>query len=675
MIIQASLKPFHFSIGAGAAPVSGGLPLGVSDISRYDSLAPREYNPKLTGLQAQQIYHQMRRYDQVQTVELALAVCVGAAEWRLEPGGAGAADKEAANFITGCLRPRTQPGLPREQTAEDMETPLSEIIRVMALSAMLGFTLLVEEYEERDGYVRWRKFHDRPSDTIQQFVYEDGRLARVLQSGLDEQLHYHALIPIEMSHSVLTTFRPDGGNRAGFGLCRAMYWGWYSVMNLARCMLIGAEKYLVGTPIMKMPFGASDDDQKNMVALLEELRVNEKTALAYKEGYEPGILEAKRDLMECLPMLKHFETKMVRAALAQFINLGDTDSGSYSLSMTHLKLFIRYLEYLADVIADAFSRQAIPHLCRQNFPGLKVFPRLEHAQMSTLLNLEATGELLKALVDGGLITPDGDIENNIRALLGWAALKPDDARDRAGAQPTNPAPNAPDPNATDDGNHSPEPAVARSRTASEGGRGRGAGVRTSLEPHASLDDACACSAHFADDPMVQAAATAFRQADDELQAQATSLVTDLIASLGKQAAPLLKKSSGASPLGRAGNLRRVLAAAQAPRAAHYATVWKQYLTALLQSGRQAMADAGGQPVMGLSRADKSFISAQGDHLAEKHLADVRWAYIQQVMDGVIAGVPDAQVVSDAASLAARKSNAVFAQIWQDVIAQAAEHTA
>jgi hypothetical protein len=112
--------------------------------------------------------------------------------------------------------------------------------------------------------------------------------------------------------------------------------------------------------------------------------------------------------------IQHHDTMIVKAALAQFLNLGTGDVGSWALSRDHSQLFLMGLNSVAQWFADHINRYAIPQLCRLNFgEDFTDFPELTFADLRLVLQREVLAEAISKLVQVGILTPD-------RSLQEWA---------------------------------------------------------------------------------------------------------------------------------------------------------------------------------------------------------------------------------------------------------------
>lgn len=65
-------------------------------------------------------------------------------------------------------------------------------------------------------------------------------------------------------------------------------------------------------------------------------------------------------------IVKHYDTRIAMTVLADFLFLGDKNSGSWALSSDKTKLFSMAIGAYLDMICEVFNRKAIPELIELN---------------------------------------------------------------------------------------------------------------------------------------------------------------------------------------------------------------------------------------------------------------------------------------------------------------------
>lgn len=605
------------------------LEVGATLSHTWDSLNPGEYNAALVGNQGQILYDKMRRSDaQIGALEAIISLPVRAVNWWVDPGGDGAADKEAAALIQSNLM-------------EGMSVTWDDFLSEMLLAALVGFSVHEKVLVEEDGYVRWSKFASREQTTILEFTPgPDQPLPGVRQGGIDSTGKYQEhFIPME---KLLIT---DYCRR--LGLLRRAYKHWFIKDSTYRITNIGIENNLVGTIIASVTGGLSDTQQKKLLKTIEDIRARNVTGLITPAGVDISLLEAKRSLIDALPYIEHHDVQIVRTALAQFINLGQTSKGTQSLSENHSNLFMVAEHALANLIADNLNRHAIPQLCAYNWPGMKVYPKVNHEHPSTVVSLDAISYAIGQLVSSTILTADEQIENRVR---GWYGL-PELATDKSTKS------DAGNKGADESSGVKPAPKASKA---------------TSPQMALSLTDHdCADHADFAETD-VSAIGRLFDQTADEFQTRAGKLLDDMITAMERTSAPLLARLDKGKPLARAA-VQPVLAKLTLPGKDRYRATVREYLATLIKAGREAAAEVQGKAVAPMSREETQFVNAQADIITERHLSELKSLFCQQVLDGAATQVGVKQAVSDAAQASRDRISNDFQSFFRDALIALADH--
>ena len=70
---------------------------------RWEGVFSEEFLPELNGLKGIKVYKEMASNDDtVGSILFAIKMLIRHVSWGVEPGGSGAKDEEAAEFIEGC---------------------------------------------------------------------------------------------------------------------------------------------------------------------------------------------------------------------------------------------------------------------------------------------------------------------------------------------------------------------------------------------------------------------------------------------------------------------------------------------------------------------------------------------------------------------------------------------
>jgi phage gp29-like protein len=373
------------------------------------NLGADEYLPELSFPRSIAVYTRMRRSDAtVQALELAITLPIRATNWDVQPASDDPTAKEAADLVYDNL-------------FGGMTHTFDDFLRDALLALFYGFTVFEKVFEERDDYIVWRKFAPRHPQTIERFLFDEaGGLAGVRQFGFDPQGRFRQVdIPIEKL--LVFIWRRELGNPYGVSVLRAAYKHWFLKDLAYKLQAIALERWAVGIPVGKVPAGTSEQDKQTFLQMLEAMRGHERAAMVLPEDYSVELIGAEagqRANQAFVEAIQHHDTMIVKAVLAQFLNLGMGDVGSWALSRDHSQLFLMGLNAVAQWFADHINRYAIPQLCRLNFgEDFTDFPELTFADLRLVLQREVLAEAVSKLVQTGILTPDRSLQEWVRDVF------------------------------------------------------------------------------------------------------------------------------------------------------------------------------------------------------------------------------------------------------------------
>jgi len=564
---------------------------GTSGLNIWRGLVAEEYNPDLRGPAAYETYDKMLRGDgQVQAVELAIWLPIGAAAWSVEPGDDSAASREAADLILSNL-------------FGGMTISFAEVLRHALLGALTGVALLEHVWEIRDGLAAWRKLAPRAPKSIRQWDMDiGGGVQGVVQWARDEGGGFRDVrIPIEKL--IRLTWRGDYGNPEGRALLRPAYKHWFTKDWLYKFANIAVERGAVGVPVGHLPEGYSKTDQDDFLDLLKDWKASESSAFALPPGYTIELLQMQVRSQGFMALIEHHDVMIARSVLAQFINLGTTASGSRALSEGQTGFFILALNTVADWFAEHINRYGIPRWCAYNYPGLKALPTLGHSSIGTVLDPGGIANGLAQLCAGRLLTPDDDLENVVR---GWFGLPPlPEEHTRATEQPIE------------------RPVVAH------GAQPLSAVVRGSTRRY---------------DPEPHLAAGRQMAADEQrFEAAMAEVVTDQEQRLLAKLEPIIADFKAAPDEEKGRQISR-MQAVNVPLVAKYENLLRGWLWSLFSVARERAAAEFGAKPGAVTSAMRQWIAAKAQVLAQDHSEKLRAQVLHELLDVIRQDLPTGDIL-------------------------------
>ena len=421
----------RFSVrGITGTQLSGGM------ISGY------ERNASLTGLNWVREAEDMLRTDPVVRRSWhMLRQTLLSATWRFEAASEDPVCEELARYANEAFGFDGYAG----QMAQSWEDQLSYLLEFVPL----GYRYAEEVYKvgpDYEGKTRvWLDLYaDRePSAHLKWLSRDNQQLDGVLQHvvGVGKTPE-----PIPSNKLILLTLNRTGSNFEGSGMLRPVWWWWRTKQKVSNLMCVGLDRWAIPTPRVKVDRsvaelqGLSDSD---INAMIDEAEAQAQAFLAAEQAYLIDNPVVSFDQYGAAPnlyaqgpldIIKECDNQISTAFLAQFANLGITDTGSRSVGEVHLSVFRRAAINLCDLVASAVSGVdrrgggTIGRLIRWNYGPIdpSKLPRLTHSGLDTD-DLAESLSMLPQLVTSGLLTPDNELERAIRERLGAGDL-PEEAQ-------------------------------------------------------------------------------------------------------------------------------------------------------------------------------------------------------------------------------------------------------
>jgi len=582
-------RPSFDEIGGTGLRVSGGRVL-------------EEYNPDLKGPKLYSDYDKMLRGDgQVQAVELVVSLPIESAKWRIDPNKAKEPiDLEIADTVATNL-------------FDGMTCTWEDVISETVMSALIGVNGLEKVWEPRDGRTWLRKLAPRHPRTIQRWIFDhEGGVQGIVQRVVDPVTGMVQDKPIEIARLLRFTYRGHGGNPEGRGLMRPMRTHWYIKHALYNIANVGMEGLYNPAAFGKLPENYNAADRDQYLAVLRHFG----RGVMLPPGYEqPGFAVGNQRLPNIVQYIQYHDTLIARSALAQFLQLGSGETGSWALSDSHVTLFLMALEQIVKRIASVFDRYLIPEMVGYNYPGVNRFPSLKWSPIAHIMQRAAILNVLQGLASAQLIEMDEDIEGLIRDMLGLPE-KPES--DESDVEETIPQEDA--------------GASRRYRSLSAAQRKR---PRDRKKVDSESGRRAALQAEFTKDM--------------------ARVVKDQHGALMKRLDPMIDAFLKAPPLEKGKHLRKMQDVA-VPKVGTYADLLTNWMRRLYTEARdKAAKDLQVEVPDSISNALRSYIATKAQVIAQKHAEDLRAAVLFEVLESTRQELSKAQIVANAKQAARDKS--------------------
>ena len=398
----------------------------------------KERNPKLTGINWIREAEDMLQTDPVVRRSWhMLRQTLLSASWRFVPGVENdPTAEELARFANECFGFDGYAG----QMSVSWEDQLSYLWEFVPF----GYRYAEEIYKvgpDSKGKIRvWLDyFADREPSAHNMWLSQDGQhLDGVLQNVVG---YTYTPEPIPANKLLLLTLNRTGSNFEGVGMLRPVWWWWRTKQRVSNLMCVGLERWAIPTPKVKVDRSQAEQQgltDADLSAMIDDAADQAQAFLATEQSYlvESPVIQFDSYGMTPnlysqgpLEIIKECDNQISQAFLAQFANLGITDSGARSVGEVHLSVFRRAAINLCDIVASQISGTdrrgggTIGRLVRWNYGYIdpSKLPKLTHTGLDTD-DLADSLAMLPGLVQSGLLTPDNELERAIRERLGAGDL-------------------------------------------------------------------------------------------------------------------------------------------------------------------------------------------------------------------------------------------------------------
>lgn len=385
-----------------------------------------EYNPKLEGHAGLVMYDKMRKSDaQVFATLLAMELPIRATKWSIAPatneeGETGDFEHEVADFVTKAL-------------FEKMETCFDDVLREILTMLPFGFSVF-EKVWTSDGEKIWlKKLWSRKQTSIHKWQLQDwtAGVQQVLpQTAVEWEAEWMNIANIPASKLLIFSFRREGENYEGVSVLRSAYKHWYFKDSMYKFDAVRHERQSVWIPVIYLPETATPEDKAEAQVIVSNIRSTEQTGIVMPWPKDAGWLFEFADMKSgqstnLFESIKHHNREIAKNILAQFLELGDTESGSKALSEDQSDLFLLSLGAIGKQICDIFNRFLIPELCDLNYDNIPEYPKMTFEKLGSI-DYEKFANVLSSLTSAELLTKDEDLEDYLRTTLNLPARKKDE---------------------------------------------------------------------------------------------------------------------------------------------------------------------------------------------------------------------------------------------------------
>ncbi len=424
--------------------IVNGSAVGSSGTLKFGGIVTEDYFRTLVGAKKADEYDKMRRGDaRVKMCLKAAKDPMKSANWAWIAAGDSDEEKRHAELLNHIFDNDIGPVNGKAKTKIELINEATSVVD-FGIAAFERAHKTVLGHPDFGSYIGLKTLGWRSPKTLQFFHTDsDGNLVDVEQ-WVQGDVARKVKIPAQWL--TLIVLDKEGDNYEGVSALRPCYGAWSRKQMYLKLMAIGNERSALPTPKVKVPAGKEmSDEYGNMKAAVESLTSHQQNFIMVPEGWELEYLESNFDPEKLKSSIQFENEEMTFAFLANFLMLGSGgNAGAYALSADLSKFFTRSILHIADLIAQGFQEVG-RELIDLNYGPQKTYPKMVPQGIVDEIAKEFA-DMLKILADSKLLTPDNNLENELRKRLKLMPMRPED-EDKRDNPPTPPPvnPDAPSP--------------------------------------------------------------------------------------------------------------------------------------------------------------------------------------------------------------------------------------
>lgn len=419
----------------GDIPVAlNNTPIGSFGTISYGGYASEDYLSSMRGRPRADVFDHMRRSDPQITMCLAsVKNPIKSANWEIEAADDSDEAKQDAALIEHIL-------------FNDMDHSWIDFVSEALTCVDFGHSVfevihkVVLDHATFGSYNGVKTLAFRSPRTLERWNLDEvtGELKSITQYAYGD---LQRLVDIPAENLIVFTLNKEGGNYEGISGLRPCYGPWFRKNNYLKLNAIGIEKFAVPTPLAEIPENKQSSAQyANLIASLQSYLTHQNNYLTYPAGWKITLNTNTYDPSKVETSIDNEDKRMVKAFLANFLELGMGTTGSYAMSNNLSDFFLSGLDHIAAKIEGPLNQFLIPQLIMMNRGQRTAYPKLRHSGVSDKLGRELA-EVLRFLGDTQFIIPDDVTEDHLRKRY---KLPKASIEGRRQVKPTAGAPGSPD---------------------------------------------------------------------------------------------------------------------------------------------------------------------------------------------------------------------------------------
>lgn len=376
-----------------------------------------EFNSELSGTKGIETYDKMRRTDsQVQGLLFAISLPLLSAQWEIVKDEDDTKTKEShLDFARENIFRRINWQNTLRHALSCLWAGFSWFEKVLVIENNKYYIKKISPRLASTLYKWWTDDRDELVSVTQRLNYSN--INRRSQGKIENE------VEIPRNKIVLLSYQQEGNNYQGMSLLRGAYKHWFIKDQIYRIDAIRHERFAIGVPHIELP----EEWDSEALSLANDIGRNwkggEQSHLVTPNGWKINIVQMKGGAIDVMPTIQHHNEEIAKGGLAQFINFGQTQTGSRALGEMTTNFFYDSLIGLADWVSNIFNRELLWPLMDLNFRG-EPRPKIRATDIGAM----SLATVMNTLNSIGMnyITPDFELENHVRGLLNLPLKKEED---------------------------------------------------------------------------------------------------------------------------------------------------------------------------------------------------------------------------------------------------------
>lgn len=341
---------------------------GYAGLNEWQGIIQEDFLRELHGKEGYKRYNEMRLNSAVVGAMLnAAEQSIRGVDWQYVSDHG--AEDQRIGFLDGALN--------------DMSHNWNDHIIECLSMLPFGYAPFEICYKRAEGgAVVWRKFAIRGQDTVYRWLLDNnGGLSGMVQRGAPT----YQTIKIPIDKMVLYRTRAEKNNPEGRSILRTAWTSYFYCKTIQQFEGIGIERDLAGLPVIKLPEGATDDendtgsDAYKAAKITRNVRNDEQAGLVLPFGWEFELASTGGSRMfDTNAIIMRYESRILMSVLAQFLILGQDRVGTQALSADMTDFWTMAVNSIADIIAETHTEYAMKRLLELNGMDTEGI-RMEHS--------------------------------------------------------------------------------------------------------------------------------------------------------------------------------------------------------------------------------------------------------------------------------------------------------